>query len=474
MDTDELRTLIDAALDNRLSSEQRDRLETLILTDAAARRLYVELAYQQAALSSALASSSAGVSPSAPVPLPLPSRGAGGRVRRVLTWAAIAAGILLTAWFVSRREPTSMARLVEAKGCRWEASTLPTEAGAALNRGRLRLAEGLARIELQSGAEITLEGPADLEIVSPMLCILHAGQVIAHVPPQAVGFVLDTANSKVTDFGTRFGVSVRDGATADVRVFEGRVDVLHRPSGQTESMHAGGSLRFAEREISTVDLDAPGVGPAVPAGKGPHVVQISTAVGRGRDAFVIPLKNPPPAALSDSLLLIKHTRTLEAKWNRKAYLGFDLSSIAGQRVLAAELRLTFAPTGKGFAAQVPDSIFVVYGLTDEKLDSWDEHTIQWENAPANADGGAALDETRVVRLGSFRMPQGEQSGTRTIQGPELTEFLRRDTNRLATLILVRETPGYGGSDLVHGVASRRHPTLAPPTLRLTVADDRKP
>ena len=39
---------------------------------------------------------------------------------------------------------------------------------------------------------------------------------------------------------------------------------------------------------------------------------------------------------------------------------------------------------------------------------------------------------------------------------------------VATLILVRDTRGSGRMDLVHGFASRRHPTLPPPTLQVTV------
>jgi hypothetical protein len=36
------------------------------------------------------------------------------------------------------------------------------------------------------------------------------------------------------------------------------------------------------------------------------------------------------------------------------------------------------------------------------------------------------------------------------------------------LFVIRKTAGTGRSDLVHGIVSRRHPSLSPPTLRLTV------
>jgi len=140
------------------------------------------------------------------------------------------------------------------------------------------------------------------------------------------------------------------------------------------------------------------------------------------------------------------------------------------KVDEARLSLTFAPTGMGFASEVPDATFAVFGLTDESLDHWDEETIRWNNAPANRPGGLDLDETRVVRLGTFEIVQGELSGTRSIEGSALAEFLNRDTNGMATFIVVRETQGSGRSDLVHGFANKNHPDLAPPTLRLTVSE----
>ncbi len=130
--------------------------------------------------------------------------------------------------------------------------------------------------------------------------------------------------------------------------------------------------------------------------------------------------------------------------------------------------MAFAPTGMGYAAEVPDATFAVYGLTDESLDEWDERTIRWQNAPANLWGGASLDPGQVRPLGTFEIVQGELSGTRSIEGPALADFLNRDTNGMATLIVIRQTQGSGRSDLVHGFANKNHPELAPPTLRLTV------
>ena len=109
----------------------------------------------------------------------------------------------------------------------------------------------------------------------------------------------------------------------------------------------------------------------------------------------------------------------------------------------------------------------MYGLVDESLDGWDEATTRWDDAPANAPGGAGLDPDKVVPLGRFGVEQGVLSGIREVSGPALVDFLNRDTNGLATFILVRETRGSGRLDLVHGFAGKHHPDLPPPTLKLT-------
>src|SRR6185295_17502394 len=82
--------------------------------------------------------------------------------------AVLAAGWGMGRWQgeTSISSVSTVATLVDAKGARWDSGTLPTEVGAALSQGRLRLAAGLAVLEFRKGARLTLEGPADLELVS--------------------------------------------------------------------------------------------------------------------------------------------------------------------------------------------------------------------------------------------------------------------------------------------------------------------
>jgi hypothetical protein len=382
-----------------------------------------------------------------------------------------AAAVLLAVGFWARLQGPGLApvaTLVSAKACKWDGATLPTEVGARLTAGRLRLAEGLARVVFDSGAEVTLEAPADLELVSPRRCVVHAGRLVARVPPPAIGFVVDTPTAVLKDLGTEFGVHVQDTGTADVQVFNGMVDVQQHGSPRIERVLAGKAVRVETDRISEFDPHGgPPVEPAPRVDGGPRrTVQLSTAVGRGKDAYVQPLF--PIKAHTDTLLMVKNTPSDKSGYQRKAYIGLDLAPVKGCTIVEAQLTLTIAPTGLGFASEVPDATFAVYGLTDESLDDWDEHAIRWNTAPANRPGGTALDPTRVVNLGTFEIVQGAISGTRSITGPALVEFLNRDSNGIVTFIVVRETMGSGRNDLVHGFASKEHQHLSPPTLKLTV------
>ncbi|OAI51575.1 hypothetical protein AYO44_17065 [Planctomycetaceae bacterium SCGC AG-212-F19] len=481
---DELQALCEAIVENRLTAEERQRLETLVTGDANARRFYVEYLHQHACLSwtaaqpelsqSGMRNAECGVAATPQAAIPVSGRGVWRR--RLAFVGALAAGVLLAVggWQLfgpARAASGELATLVSGMGCKWDGGTLPTEEGARLGPGRLRLAEGITRIVFDNGAELTLEAPADLELVTGQRCVLRAGRLVANVPPRAIGFVVDTPTAQFRDLGTEFGVNVRDEQTADLQVFSGLVDAKLRSTGAIERLQTGQNRRFGAEQVITIDPQGEVPAPVSPPTPAPaaqtRVVQISTAMGRGKDAYVQPLFPSPNS--SDILLLVKNMSAGKADYNRKAYLGIDLASVAGMKVIDAQLTFTFTPTGMGFGSRLPDATFAVYGLTDESADDWDERTLRWAHAPANEPGGAALDPAKVVLLGKFVIPQGAVLGTKSIAGAELVDFLNRDTNQIATFILVRETIGNGPrADLVHGFANKKHPTLPPPTLRLTV------
>lgn len=143
--------------------------------------------------------------------------------------AVMAAGI----WAFWFRQPpvrngatsTAVAMLTRAVDARWDRNAELPRVGGALEPGRLRLKSGLAQVVFYSGARIVIEGPAELQLISPMEAVCHGGRLLAEVPPPARGFRLRTAQLDVVDLGTAFGVDATHGRT-EVDVFKGRVELL--------------------------------------------------------------------------------------------------------------------------------------------------------------------------------------------------------------------------------------------------------
>ena len=202
--------------------------------------------------------------------MPEPSEGAAERGRQSdgkvvagpWTWgktaaaAAILVGGVVLGWGVAGGIPQerAIATLVKATNCSWQSGALPTEEGAELPAGRLRLQEGLARLRFASGAEVTLEAPVDIELLSPMLCVLHRGTVVAKVPEQAQGFSIETETALLVDHGTEFGVHVgQQGEGTNVVVFDGIVDVEQRQSGEVRRLRTGNGSRVGSGEFNITE-----------------------------------------------------------------------------------------------------------------------------------------------------------------------------------------------------------------------------
>jgi hypothetical protein len=121
--------------------------------------------------------------------------------------------------------------------------------GDALPPGPLVLKSGTVRIDFYKGARGWLEGPAEVELVSPGELKLLQGAVLVRVPPAAEGFRLQSGDLIVRDFGTEFGVMAGDAEEKEVHVFEGEVEVIHAGSpGEPVRMKRGEALRSAGRK----------------------------------------------------------------------------------------------------------------------------------------------------------------------------------------------------------------------------------
>ena len=177
--------------------------------------------------------------------------------KRKLNWVvALAACVALLAagWWGSRlsqpgeRKGTTskaVAMLNRAVDVQWEQRGDAPRLGAPLEPGWLRLKSGLAQIVFYSGVRVVIEGPTDLQLVSPNEATCQSGRLIAEVPPQAKGFRVNTPLMNVTDLGTSFGLDAKERRT-ELHVFKGSVEFQPTASTAKQNLNEGAGA-VAER-----------------------------------------------------------------------------------------------------------------------------------------------------------------------------------------------------------------------------------
>ncbi|MEO6741704.1 MAG: LamG-like jellyroll fold domain-containing protein [Chthoniobacteraceae bacterium] len=255
----ELNELISVLVDGRATAAEHSRLEEMLADSDEARRFYV----RSMAMSASLYEYSGEMQSERPEP---------PNVIRVASWSrwaaplAAAAAVLFGIWIArlffnsdqpttAEEQPESVARLSGSKDCKWIGAA--PASGDELVRGRrLELASGFAELTFDSGAQITLTGPATLDLRSAWEAELQRGTLKANVPPEAIGFRVVNAAVEVVDLGTEFSMTAEEGGTAEVFVLKGAVEVQPRNQGGGEQprsvLREKQARRFAKAGTSDV------------------------------------------------------------------------------------------------------------------------------------------------------------------------------------------------------------------------------
>src|SRR5262249_27898956 len=191
--------------------------------------------------------------------------------RRRLRWslAAVVAGLMFVAGLSltlylgkgtesgalpQSAEFRKIATVIQLDGVKWESDCEPLEEGESVPPGRLHLRAGRVTLAFYSGVSLTVEGPADLELLTAERVFFHYGKLRARALPGADGFTVATDGYEVVDLGTEFGLNRETGGKSRVMVFEGEaaVSVLGKDG---RSVHGA----LIERRRS-VEVDPDGLG----------------------------------------------------------------------------------------------------------------------------------------------------------------------------------------------------------------------
>ena len=161
--------------------------------------------------------------------------------------------------------------------------------GARIRKGRVKLASGVARLDFADGVRVTLEGPAEFELIGPGETRLHSGNLTAHVPPAGIGFQVHTERVEIVDLGTTFGVSVGENGATDVEVLEGEVEVKSARSGKEKIITEGNGVTVDE---STDELALLRIRPIEFKPDWPILFGVKNTGGRIRFVNRQPIRNP--------------------------------------------------------------------------------------------------------------------------------------------------------------------------------------
>ncbi len=140
--------------------------------------------------------------------------------------------------------------LLTKGGSQWNDAQIPV--------GDYELQKGLLNLQFGGGVMVYVEAPARFDAVSDKRVVLHSGRLSARVPPEGIGFTVETPEAEVVDFGTEFSVDVEGGAS-EVHVFDGLVRVHpgvsnKRDASRSVDLQASQALRITDGATEPEDI----------------------------------------------------------------------------------------------------------------------------------------------------------------------------------------------------------------------------
>jgi len=252
--------LVAAFRDETLTQDQQRRLQELLQSDADARRYFLKFMSLQGLLEARFPASvpddmvggqSSDTADSDSLALPESSR---WLRRRWVATAAIALSLLIVITGYLWRQPDQdvvqspgsalIATIAEVVDVVWMRDDRSYAMGDTVSPGHICLQSGLIRLSYRHGVIVTLEGPADYEILTHDTGVLHKGRLAAFVPVGADGFRVSTPCANIVDLGTEFGLTVGDRGETELSVFDGKVELTPTaPQGTTQVVESGLSYR---------------------------------------------------------------------------------------------------------------------------------------------------------------------------------------------------------------------------------------
>jgi hypothetical protein len=175
--------------------------------------------------------------------------------------------------------PNGFAVVIQLAGVEWDGpEARRVSQGEILSPCRLAIRSGQLTLGLLSGVTLTVEGPADFDLVAIDRIHCRQGKLRTRVPRGAEGFIVSTPGSAVVDRGTEFALNVSSDGKARVMVFEGEAEAA--------VLNALGSPLRSQQIVERHALDID-----------PRSGQLEESMARTEDYVVPPVLAVPPLSL---------------------------------------------------------------------------------------------------------------------------------------------------------------------------------
>ena len=158
--------------------------------------------------------------------------------------ASIVAMVAAFAFWREQKNDRNIAWVVDAQNCRWVHRSAIE--GPISNGSVIEIHSGLLELGFASEANIVVQGPAKLDVISGSKIKLHRGRVSVSMPKGMSGFEVLSPRGKVIDLGTEFGVAVGTGGQTDVVVFDGEVQLVSADNKKTDKLVQNQHARIDE------------------------------------------------------------------------------------------------------------------------------------------------------------------------------------------------------------------------------------
>jgi len=169
-----------------------------------------------------------------------------------------AAAILFLLLFVRFAPPkggSEVATLTDSIDSEWVDVGIAMHRGTRLCTGKtpFLLREGFAELKFDNNARVTIEGPAEFQILDDDMVKLNYGQLYCRIPAEAYGFQVSTSHTKIIDLGTEFGVKEGLDGTMEVHVLRGEVNLISSVAGHKINIDMlAGSARELDTETGQI------------------------------------------------------------------------------------------------------------------------------------------------------------------------------------------------------------------------------